>query len=84
MILASITQQPDEVGLALPSLPADGPFSFTVFGPANATVTVQESSNLKAWTTLYQLPGDSLPARALGTWPDGAPARFYRAIVLSR
>lgn len=84
MILASITQQPDEVGLALPSLPDDGPYSFTVFGPATATVTIQESSNLKTWTTLYQVPGDSLPARALGGWADAAPARFYRGIVLSR
>ncbi len=84
MILASIVQQPNEVGLALPSLPAHGPYSFTVFGPPNAPVTVQASSNLKTWTTLCQLPGDSLPARALGMWPDDAPARFYRAIVPRR
>ena len=84
MILASIVQQPNEVGLALPSLPANGPYSFTVFGSPNAPVTVQASSNLKTWTTLYQLPGDSLPARALGMWPDDAPARFYRAIVPRR
>jgi hypothetical protein len=83
-VLASLVQGPGEVGMALPVAPRGGPFGFTVYGPTNATVTVQASDNLRTWTTLYQLPGEMLPARAWGTDAAGAPLRFYRAMVLSR
>ena len=84
MILTSIIQQPNEVGLVLPSAPDKGPFVFTAFGPPDVVVAIQASPDLETWYSFGQVSGSLLPARMLGHNHASGAAMFYRAQILSR
>jgi hypothetical protein len=62
-------------------LSTGGGFQFTVSGDSGPDYTVQASTNLAAWTTLFTTNSPALPF----TWTDAAatnyPARFYRVLL---
>jgi hypothetical protein len=73
--------QPARPGLAGPAAISNGQFGFSINGDAGPDYTIQASTNLSSWTTVFTTNAPSLPFR----WTDANAASnaqsFYRVLL---